>query len=468
MLSEATTSGFGTREAAHLLRRAGFGGTSEEIQNLVSHGRSGAVDYLVDYENAPNTAMEQALAALVQDVPRGQRADPGRIDLSKFPGIQAWWLYRLTNTARPLEEKMTLFWHGHFATAVSKVTRADLMLNQNKLFRELALGNFRQMLVQVSKDPAMIIWLDNNTNIAGSPNENYAREMMELFSMGINHLKTGVPNYSETDIQEIARAFTGWTVRRRGFFFNRNQHDDGSKTVFGQTGNFGGEDIVDFIVERDAAAYFMSNKLWEFFAYQNPEMDVLDELVGVYFNSNYDFKTIIRHLFNMEQFYSDKAIFSQIKSPTELMVGSLRLLDLGFNDARPYQLLSSNMRNMDQDLFNPPTVKGWDGDLDWINTSTLLVRYNAANLISTINVRGVGGFDPTKFLQGQPQDAESIVDFFLDALGPLEVSDDARFLLVSYLSDGDLAGFSLDPQTLESKVRGLTHLVMSLPEYQLN
>lgn len=465
----AQAGGFGTREAAHLLRRAGFGGTPQEIQDLVVRGRQGAVDYLVDFEKVPNNAMEGALGALVQDVPRDQRAEPGRIDLNTLRGIQTWWMYRMAHTARPLEEKMTLFWHDHFATAISKVTREDYMLAQNRLFRERALGSFRDLLVNVSKDPAMIIWLDNNTNIKDAPNENYGRELMELFSMGINHLVSGEPNYTETDIKEVARAFTGWTVRRQGFFFNRAQHDDGVKTVFGQSGNFGGEDVVDLIVERDATAYFMAKKFWEFFAYENPPMDVLDELAEVYFDSGYDVKSLMRHLFNMDAFYGDQALLGQIKSPAEYVASALRQLGVQFSDARGYGFSVVLMGQMDQQLFNPPTVAGWEGGTSWINTATLLVRYNAANTLSSINEPRIGaGFDVSPLLEGTDGDPERIVDKLLDQLGPLEVSDQTRMLLIDYLTDGDLAGFALDARAVESKVRGLAHLALSLPEFQLN
>lgn len=473
VLAKAATAygqatGFGTREAAHLLRRAGFGGTTQEVQQLAAMGLDGAVDYLVDYEKIDNSQMEAELQALVQDVPRGGRAEPGRLDLSRLPGLQGWWTYRMANTARQLEEKLTLFWHDHFATAISKVNRGDYMLAQNQLFREMALGNFRDILVAVSRDPAMILWLDNNTNIKGAPNENYARELMELFSMGINHLVSGEPNYTETDIKEVARAFTGWTVRRQGFFFNRNQHDDGVKTVFGVSGNFNGEDIVDLIVQREATAYFMANKFWEYFAYENPEQAVLDELAQVYFDSNYNIKTLVRHMFKMDAFYSERALFGDIKNPAEFVIGALRQMGFKFRDGRGYQAVASFMRTMDQDLFNPPTVAGWDGGLSWINTSTLLVRYNAANTITAFDDRRFGEtFDPANAVGGS-SDPEQIVDSMLAQFGALEVSDDTRLSLVEYLTNGDLASFTVDERTLESKIRGLAHLIMSLPEYQLN
>ncbi|HEY5596205.1 MAG TPA: DUF1800 family protein, partial [Candidatus Bipolaricaulota bacterium] len=288
-------------------------------------------------------------------------------------------------------------------------------------------------------------------------------------TMGINHLVSGEPNYTETDIKEVARAFTGWTIRRQGVFFNRAQHDEGVKTVFGQSGNFGGEDIVDLIVERDATAYFMAKKLWEFFAYENPSMDVLDELAEVTFDSGYDVKVLVRHLFNMDAFYGEQALFGQIKSPAEYVASSLRQLGMQFNDARGYGFSVVLMGQMDQQLFNPPTVAGWEGGTSWINTATLLVRYNAANTLSSINEPRIGaGFDANALLEGTDEDPERIVDKLLDQLGPLEVSDQTRMLLIDYLTDGDLANFALDARTVESKVRGLAHLVLSLPEFQLN
>ncbi len=459
---------FGRAEAGHLLRRAGFGGTPAEAEALAAKGRAAAVDALVDYENTSNDALEAELDALVQDVPRGQRADRGRIDLKTFPGIKAWWVYRLAHSARPFEEKMTLFWHGHFATAISKVARVDFMLNQNHTLRRLALAPFRELVLAVSRDPAMIVWLDNNTNVKGAPNENYARELMELFTMGIDHVKTGASNYTERDVQEVARAFTGWTVRRTGFFFNRSQHDSGPKTVFGQTGNFGGEDVIDLILERDATAYFLSWKLWTFFAYESPEMEILDELAEVMRASGYDLRAVVRHLFNMDAFYSEKARFATVKSPAELVAGAARHLGLKFNDERGYNALANFMRTMDQELFNPPTVKGWDGGLDWVNTNTLLVRYNVANLITTLRPGRIGqGFEPSAYVRAG-QSPEEVVTALLEQLGGLEVSAETSDLLVDYLTDGDASGFRLDPRTQEVKVRGLAHLIMSLPEYQLN
>jgi uncharacterized protein (DUF1800 family) len=450
-------SRFNQEQAAHLLRRAGFGGTTEEIEALIRLGREGAVDYLVHYERVDDSAMEQALAAQNYLQPR-----PGQ-PLS-LPAIQQWWLFRMIHTKRPLQEKMTLFWHDHFATAVSKVVVRELMLQQNQLFRRLALGNFRELLVAVSKDPAMILWLDNNTNIKGNPNENYARELMELFTMGIDDVITGEPNYSEHDIQEAARAFTGWTIRRGQFFFNSSQHDYGSKTVLGQTGDFNGEDIIDILVGQRTTARFMAKKLLEFFVYPDPEPDLIEEVADLYLDSHYSIQAVVRHMLLLDAFSSEKAYLANIKSPTELVIGTIRMLRA---TATPQRAFLGALSLMEQTLFNPPTVAGWDGGLNWINTATLLVRYNVANGLASARGGPVATFDPGRLLQGQNlTTAEDVVDHLLQILGPLRVSTETRQALIDYLNGS--GPFTLTPQTLDRQVRGLIHLIMTLPEYQLN
>ncbi len=450
-------SEFNSVQAAHLLRRAGFGATPEEIDDVLLLGREGAVDYLIHYEQIDDSAMEQALAA------QNYLQPPAGQPLS-LPAIQQWWLFRMLHTRRPLQEKMTLFWHDHFATAVSKVVSRELMLQQNELFRRLALGNFGEMLVEVSKDPAMIIWLDNNTNVKGSPNENYARELMELFTMGINDVITGEPNYTEEDIHESARAFTGWTIRRGRFFFNSSQHDYGTKTFLGEAGAFNGEDIVDILVKRRATARFMSKKLLEFFVYPNPEPELIEEVADVYLNNQYNMMAVVRHILLMNAFYSERALFANIKSPTELVIGTIRMLKA---TATPHRVILGAMSLMEQTLFNPPTVAGWDGGLNWINTATLLVRYNFANGLVSSRGGPVATFDPNRLLEGQNlTTAEQIVDHFLNVFGPLPVSTATRQALIDYLnSDGP---FTLNAQTIDRQVRGLIHLILTLPEYQLN
>ena len=237
------------RTVAHMLRRVGFGATQEDIKFYLDMGQSRAIDYIINYEAIDDSEVDRQVAA-------------ANLDLTKNSDLVLWWVIRMVFTKRLLQEKMVFFWHDHFATAIFKVKEADLMLQQNELFRKFALGNFETFLLEVSKDPAMIIWLDNFTNKKGQPNENYARELNELFSMGVG-------NYTENDVKEAARAFTGWSINRRTkeFLFESNQHDFGTKTFLGQTGPFNGDDIVKIIAARPATAQFISKKLFEYFAF---------------------------------------------------------------------------------------------------------------------------------------------------------------------------------------------------------
>ncbi|MCS6937296.1 MAG: DUF1800 domain-containing protein [Candidatus Bipolaricaulota bacterium] len=455
-LSSAQTTPFDYEAAAHLLRRAGFNGTSAEIERLAQMGKARAVDYLLNYEQIDDNAMEQGLQQYLLSQ---------NLDLTQFRPIQIWWLYRMIYTKRPLLEKMVLFWHGHFATAIKKVSIAPLMLQQNQLFRRLALGNFETLVIEVAKDPAMILWLDNNTNIKDAPNENFARELFELFTLGIRDPITGQARYTEQDIKEAARAFTGWTIRRGQFFFNASQHDYGPKTILGKTGNWNGDDVIRFACAERSTGRFIAKKLWEFFAYANPEPQIIEELADVYFASRYSIKDVMRHLFLRDEFYSEKARFANVKSPTELVVGALRQLEASYN----LRLLPAFLSAMEQDLFNPPDVNGWDGGLKWINTATMLVRYNFANAVVTARGGTAGTFSPEKLLAGKNfQTPEEIVDHFLRVLGPLRVPAATRQLFIDYLREGAPNPFRLDAAMIDRKVRGLIHLMMTLPHYQLN
>ncbi len=451
---ETRAAQFDREAAAHLLRRAGFSGTLEEMDRLTALGREGAVDYLLNYEQIDDSAMERGLEQYIQSQ---------NLNLTQFRPTQIWWLYRMIYTKRPLLEKMTLFWHGHFATAIKKVAVAPLMLQQNQTLRRLALGDFETLVLEVAKDPAMILWLDNNTNIKGSPNENFARELFELFTLGIRDPITGQPAYTEKDIKEAARAFTGWTIRRGQFYFNASQHDDGPKTVLRRTGNWNGNDVVSFAVQERSTGRFIAKKLWEFFAYPTPEPTLIEALADVYFAQRYSIKALMRALFLREEFYSERARLANIKSPVELVVGAMRQLQADYN----IRMLPGFLSLMEQDIFNPPDVSGWDGGLKWINTATMLVRYNFANAVVTARGGNRGTFKPENLLAGKTlQTPEQLVDYLLHVLGPLKISDQLRQLFIDYLQEG--GAFQLTPQTIDNKVRGLIHLMMTLPHYQLN
>lgn len=446
-------------QAAHLLRRAGFGGTRQEIADFVAMGREAAVNHLVDFEAIDDSEMETALESR-------NYLEPNQNNMINLGQIQQWWMFRMLRTKRPLVEKMVLFWHDHFATSVSKVVNREYMIEQNYTLREHALGNFEELVLAIAQDPAMIVFLDNNTNIKGNPNENYARELMELFTTGIFDVITGEENYTEFDIQEAARAFTGWTIRRRNFFFNAAQHDFGIKTVFGDSGDFNGEDIINMLVQREATARHMAWKLLEWFVYPNPEPELIEEVAQVYFDTGYNMREVVRYILLSDAFCSSQALNANVKNPTEFLVGMVRMLEA---EADPRAFLGS-MSLLEQVLFNPPTVAGWDWGLAWINTATLLVRYNVANSLASARGRvgrGIVSFNPGDLLSStDAATADAVVDFFLNILGPLDVSETTRQTLIDYLeSDGT---FTVNNATIDQKVRGLVHLVTSLPEFQLN
>lgn len=283
----------------HLLRRAGFGAGPAELAEYRTLGLTGTLDRLMKYGQVDNNALEERLQRLNLNIDQ-------RLDLER------WWLLRMIYTARPLEEKMTLFWHGLLTSALSKVGKPGLMRQQNEFLRKNALGSFPDILKAASRDPAMMIWLDLNSDLKAHPNENYARELMELFSLGVG-------NYTEQDVREGARAYTGWSYRPlQGFVFNKNQHDSGETTFLGQTGNSDGDTVVDIIVKQPASARFIAGKLFGFFAYPNPSDDVLRPLIESYVSNNYSIKALVRSILTSEAFYSPRAYRALVKSPIEL------------------------------------------------------------------------------------------------------------------------------------------------------
>jgi uncharacterized protein (DUF1800 family) len=328
------------------------------------------------------------------------------------------------------------------------------------------MGKFRDLLLAVSQDPAMLYWLDNNTNQKGHPNENYAREVMELFTMGIGH-------YTETDVQEGARAFTGWTVKRAGatlspFFFDQKNHDNGPKTFLGQTGNFNGTDIVDILAYRPETARFLARKLWVWFINDNPTDADIEPLAQLYLASDTQIRPLVEAILRHPAFTSDAAYLARVKSPPEFVIGAVRMLPGQFNPL----LLAPWMRQMDQDLFNPPNVKGWDGGMSWISTTTLLARANFADTLTSArggnNKNGYGaGIDMTTLLKGfTATTAAALVDQLAELLGPVPINDGSRAELAAYVNaPNGLA--SLKPAQIETKVRGLIHLILGTAEYQV-
>jgi uncharacterized protein (DUF1800 family) len=382
MLQPLTRGRWGDDTAAHLLNRAGFGGTPAEVQKVSKLGLENAVSWFVDYESIPDTweapewakkdpewqeKLQKARESTPQERQMMQREFQQNLNREMLE-LREWWLKRMAQGPRPLQEKLVLFWHGHFATSVEKVRDGYLMWRQNELFRKMANGNWLEMLIEVAKDPAMMIWLDQAQSRREHPNENFAREVMELFALGEGH-------YTEKDVTEAARALTGWSYDRpsQEFIERPFAHDRREKTIFGQTGNFDGHDVLELIVGQPQAARFITAKLWNFFAGQEPSDQLVTALAEVFRKGGNDFKPFLRTMFLSEEFYTPNVVRNQVKSPVQWLVGSVRLLE---RELPPPTVCFGLTRNLGQDLFAPPNVKGWDGGLSWITTNTLLARYN--------------------------------------------------------------------------------------------
>jgi uncharacterized protein (DUF1800 family) len=401
MLKPLSAAKWSYANAAHLLNRAGFGGTPSQIESLVTKGLAQAVAELVDYEAIPDSTTPPAWAKPDQELfskladlralrRKAKNAPPAerkeleekarmlqrqqvRTQLQNILDLRGWWLQRMATGSRPLQEKLTLFWHGHFATSAQKVKNAYFMYLQNETFRKNASGNWLQILKDVTCDPAMLLWLDQAQSRKQHPNENYAREVMELFALGEGH-------YTEKDVTEAARAFTGLTLDRlnQKAVYRPFQHDTGTKTVLGRTGDLRWEDVLAQIVAHPQAPQFISGKLWRFFASEEPSEDLVTALSDTFRKNGGNFKPLLRAIFESEEFYSESVVRSQVKSPVQWLVSSVRLLE---RSLPPAIVCSTLMQKLGQELFAPPNVKGWDGGLAWITTNNLLARYNQAEML---------------------------------------------------------------------------------------
>lgn len=480
--------------AAHLLNRAAFGGTPAEIESAGKKGLTVSVRELVDVSSDAATAPPPAWAQ-----PRNIRAQRMEIKATKDRGgnfqekarqirmmegenilnLRHWWLDRMLNGPAPLLEKMTLFWHGHFATSMQKVQNAYWMWLQNDTLRRDAFGNFAVLVRKMSRDPAMMIYLDLEQSRKEHPNENWARELMELFTVGIG-------NYTEQDIRESARAFTGYRLdmTTQQFRSAPMQQDRGPKNFMGRSGPLNGDDVINVLVTKPACARFIGRKLWRFFAEDEPSEEIVDAVASSIRTHNYEMRPVLREVFSSGEFYSDRVMHTQVKSPIQYIVQTSKLLEAPL----PSPVVAQNaMRQMGQILFAPPNVKGWDGGKAWINTSTLLFRYNFANYLINGDAmlpanpppRPAGadaGFRRPVQLAGQlrrePIDLGKIV--------PVEVREKPKEL-VDLLSarlfqsrppEKELSTFvqyleARKPDTGDATIRGLVHLMISTPQFQL-
>jgi hypothetical protein len=464
---------WGRKWAAHLYRRAAFGPSRADLLEAERLGFQGTLDMLLE-GRPPGDYEEHTLT----DIGR-IAANHGDMELRR------WWLYCMLHSGHPLLEKLTLFWHNHFATSIVKVQNARLMFRQNCLLRKYALGKFGPFLQAMSKDGAMLFWLDSNSNIKGKPNENYAREVMELFSLGIG-------NYTEEDIREAARAFTGWHTDGEGFQFKNAVHDYGPKTVLGQTGKWDGGDVVRIVLEQPAAARFLVRKLYHFLISENavPPDALLEPLCESFRKSDYDIKALVRTILASQHFYSAHAFRQRIKSPVEYVLGAVQAVYRRYDEEEadyrplPHHLLVSWLNPMGQILFAPPNVKGWPGGRAWLTTSTVLERDNFAAALAmgtlwtdklpafSIPAMPVPkaqesapsrAFDPARLVQEERTNRpEEAVRALLDLYVPGGVRPQAQEKLVAFVAEGKPAG-----PTLDRRIREVVHAILALAEYQL-
>jgi len=565
-LSPIASSAWNVGHAAHLLERAGFGGTPEEIARLAAMTPAQAVKSLVDYDAIDNSAVKPFDASGIWDPGMdpfpASRAEAVRIARERgealgvkvlppgsdrrlqpvvdkfFYGLRAnsietqrlgvWWATRMLTTSRPLEEKLTLFWHGHFATGDVKVRDYRMMLQQNQMLRAHAAGSFRDLLVGILKDPAMLVYLDNGENVKKHPNENFGRELLELFTMGVG-------NYSERDVREAARSFTGWTNDVLTFKFDADQHDFADKAFLGRTGPFNGEDIIDAILRQPVTAEFVAAKIYRFFVRDEISAPVKAALGRTFRDSGYQLRPLLTQIFLSNDFYSAKSEATQIKSPVVLVISTYR--KLGLRELPTIPDFGRTTGGLGQTLFDPPNVAGWAGGRTWITPATLFQRGNVFREVLFADVKGfrppdrampplyarvgeqlakgkniteatkdgdaeasmmadrdedfntryavyrgyVMAYERTKLIPRRQAEVsltrmmaaahadtvEKVVDHFVTRFLRVPLAAKDRTVLVEFLRD-KLHGSTIQPgDDLEPALRELLYLVLGLPEYQL-
>jgi len=465
---------------AHLMRRAGFGANREQIGMHANAGYQSTVEALL-YPGEEDRMDDHLI----------RRFHP---ELSGMMGPNAPgqnWLYRMATTSAPLREKMALFWHGIFATGYAKVIHGKALSDQTRMFRTFGMGSFNDLLIQLSKDPAMIIWLDNQDNHNGAINENFGRELLELFTMGVG-------NYTERDIKECARAFTGWTIANREYMELRSQrdsdwpygriawhfkyhpedHDDGEKEFLGQRGRFNGEDIIHIICQQEATARFISRHLYSFFVSDEPPVpewrytpptnpEAIDELTRVYFDSNYDITAMLKALFNSSYFQSQDSWYSKVKSPVELVAGVLRLTG-EFNRPRR-EIIDRYFQAsyMGQFLNNPPSVEGWHQGTDWLDTGTLVERVNfASQQIGDSTKPGIQ--EMIERIASTPNNLaspENLIRVCLEEMGVISVEEDTMKVLIDFASQDHDQPINASNDGAQ-KISAALQMVASTKEFQ--
>ncbi len=436
----------GERAAAHLLRRAGFGGTPAEIARYSAMRATDAAAALLAMPSASSIAPPEQ-AQVDGPLRQGETRE-------SLAALQLWWLNRMLNTPAPLQEKMTLYFHGHFTSrATPRFPR--ITYNQNALFRRYAAGNLRELTREVSKDAAMLIYLDGAENVASHPNENYARELMELFTLGVD-------NYSENDVRESARAWTGWRVVRRtdSVVFDEARHDAGSKTFLGRTGNFNGDDIVDIIFDQPQCARFFAASLLNWFVYNDPEPELVDAVAGVMRAHRYELAPVLGTIFASNVFYGERSYRALVKSPVEFVVGTYKTLGL----SEIGEMAIPSLQQMGQRLFFPPSVAGWPGGKNWLTSGTMIDRQNfLTRLLGSQTLR------TSSWLRQLPVAPASAAGVLAQRIVQNDVSPASRSELEAYLGGAGSAALpSLSAENYDQRISGAVYLAMATPAYQLN
>ena len=454
---------------AHLMRRTGFGASRAELEEYVAKGYDATVEELIDppvEHSAGKTAMllRYQPACLLP----GGGAIPGQFN----------WMFHMITTQRPLEEKMALFWHHVFATGNNKVDNCDQMLEQLVMLRKYGMGNYRELLVEVSKNPAMIFWLDNNENHRDAVNENWGRELLELFSMGVS-------NYTEVDVREASRAFTGWTIQAKHprqpfgrfpwrFEYLAEDHDDGEKTFLGETGNLNGEDIIDIVVQQPATARFICRHLYNFFVADDvqvpawtiepsPDEEALEMMVDAFIESGYEMKAVLRVMLHSDFFKN--ARFAKIKSPAEVVAGTLKMVGTNqFPDPKISEI-GPEPTYMGQALLNPPSVEGWQTGHEWINSGSLLARINfVADRVANMSLPGMQNI--VQYIKAEGASTpDQLLGACLDHLGFVELSEETREQLLENIR----AGGNLDwnnEENAATRIGETMALIGATTEYQ--
>lgn len=464
-------------KSAHLLNRAAWGGSPVEIDHALEAGPRDAVDTLLDFPDAASDAIsktDQPDLSQIDGYPKSfadrQKLYAGKTEEEKrliqqrmnqsnqeaLRAIVVWWVRRMATGPYPLHEKLTFFWHGHFTTSARDERSASSMWTQNELLREHAAGNFGKFVHAVSHDPAMLDYLNNQQNRKAHPNENYARELMELFTLGIG-------NYTEQDVKEGARAFTGWAHDGEEYIFRKFDHDTGEKNFLGRRGNWDGDDVCNIILQQRACATYIASRLWKFFVNEDPDPAVVQSLGDVLRDNDYELRPVLRTMFTSKAFYSADNVGALIKCPVQLIVGTTRALDVTVPD---YGRMYGSLEQMGQVPLMPPNVKGWPGGRLWINTSTLFVRQNTAVWLAggEAVTSGKPRFDRqnANAVQHGPDvradgDAGAIVDHWVARLIQRPIDPARRSVLIQAMGD----------KPSEAIVTNMIKLVLSMPEYQL-